>query len=129
MTFANVYANEEMLDALPNGWNTKGYRTLPAPAKGLLKASDIIDLGNRHFEVIHMLGHSSGGIALREQDTGILLSGYVVYDGSVMMGGYKEDSSQYETSLRYLEALPVSIVHGGHFPSCGRTLFHQIIDE
>lgn len=128
-TFADLYANEEMFEALPSGWSTKSYSTLPAPAQRLLEAGDIIDLGNRHFEVIHTPGHSPGGIALWEQDTGILLSGDVIYDGPLMMGGDKEDSSLYESSLRHLEVLPVSIVHGGHFPSFGRVRFRQIIDQ
>lgn len=129
LTFADLYANEDMFDALPNGWNTRTYKVLPAPAKRLLQAGDVIDLGNRHFEVIHTPGHSPGGIALWEQDTGILLSGDVVYDGPLMTGGYEGDLTQYESSFRQLAALPVSIVHGGHFPSFGRVRLHQIIEE
>lgn len=129
LTFADLYANEEMFDALPDGWNTSTYKVCPAPAQRLLKSGDIIDLGNRYFEVVHTPGHSPGGIALWEKKTGTLLSGDVVYDGPLMMGGYQGDSGQYESSLRQLATLPVGVVHGGHFPSFGPVRFRQIIDE
>lgn len=129
LTFADRYANEEMFDALPEGWNTKTYAIPPAPAQRLLQAGDIVDLGDRNFEVIHTPGHSPGGISLWERDTGTLLSGDVVYDGPLIVGGYQADASNYEASLRRLATLPVSVVHGGHFPSFGRVRLHQIINE
>ena len=52
-----------------------------APPTRLVADGDVIDLGDRQFEVLHLPGHSPGGIALWESATGTLFSGDVVYDG------------------------------------------------
>ena len=51
------------------------YEVPAAPATRIVAGGDVIDLGNRHFEVIHTPGHSPGGIALWEADTGICSRG------------------------------------------------------
>ena len=128
-TLADRYANEAMFDALPEGWSTASYRVAPAPAQEILRDGMIVDLGDRHFEVVHTPGHSPGGIALWEKRTGILLSGDIIYDGPLIDDTYHADLGDYEASLRRLEALPVTVVHGGHFPSFGRVRLGQLIRE
>jgi glyoxylase-like metal-dependent hydrolase (beta-lactamase superfamily II) len=128
-TVADRYANEEMFDGAPEGWDTARYRILPAPAGRLLEHGDVVDLGDRAFEVIHTPGHSPGGIALYEKKTGILLSGDIVYDGPLIDDVYHSDVDDYVESLLSLRQLDVSVVHGGHFPSFGRVRFRQLIDE
>jgi glyoxylase-like metal-dependent hydrolase (beta-lactamase superfamily II) len=128
-TLADRYANEEMFDALPAGWDTAAYRVAPAPAQELLQAGAMIDLGDRVFEVIHTPGHSPGGIALWESRTGILLSGDIIYDGPLIDDTYHADLTDYDASLLRLQALPVSVVHGGHFPSFGRVRLRQLIAQ
>ena len=41
-------------------------------------------LGDRHFEVLHLPGHSPGSIGLWERRTGILFSGDALYDGPLL---------------------------------------------
>jgi glyoxylase-like metal-dependent hydrolase (beta-lactamase superfamily II) len=123
------YATEEMFDRLPAGWRTERYRVLPAPAERLLTDGDVIDLGDRAFEVVHTPGHSPGGIGLFEKRTGIFLSGDIVYDGPLIDDAYHSDRDVYHATFERIRSLGVSIVHGGHFPSFGRTRFRQIIDE
>jgi glyoxylase-like metal-dependent hydrolase (beta-lactamase superfamily II) len=113
----------------PLGWEPRAYRVAPAPATGLLRHGDLVDLGNRDFEVIHTPGHSPGGIALFEAKTGILLSGDIVYDGPLIDDAYHSDLADYARTMAMLRRLPVSVVHGGHFPSFGPTRYRQIIDE
>ena len=120
---------EEMFDRLPEGWSTPHYRIQAAPAQRLLRHGDVIDLGDRHFEVIHTPGHSPGGIGLFETATGIFLSGDIVYDGPLIDDAYHSDPALYVETLEALRQLPVTVVHGGHFPSFGPTRFRQLIDE
>ena len=94
-----------------------------------IKDGDVLDLGNRAFEVIHTPGHSPGGIALWEKKTGILLSGDIVYDGPLILDTYHADLSDYDASMARLDRLPVEIVHGGHFPSFGRDRLKELIRE
>jgi glyoxylase-like metal-dependent hydrolase (beta-lactamase superfamily II) len=128
-TVADRYANEEMFDGAPEGWDTARYRIRPAPAVRLLEHGDVVDLGDRVFEVIHTPGHSPGGIALYDRKTGILLSGDIVYDGPLIDDVYHSDIEDYVGTLLAMRDLDVSVVHGGHFPSFGKVRYRQLIDE
>jgi glyoxylase-like metal-dependent hydrolase (beta-lactamase superfamily II) len=118
-----------MFDRLPKDWDAARYRIQPAPAQRLLAHGDVIDLGNRHFEVIHTPGHSPGGIGLFEKASGIFLSGDIVYDGPLIDDAYHSNREDYVATMEHLRNLPVSVIHGGHFPSFGATCYHQLIDE
>jgi glyoxylase-like metal-dependent hydrolase (beta-lactamase superfamily II) len=128
-TCAGRYATDDMFDALPDGWDQTQYEVKPAQAGQLLQDGDVIDLGSRAFEVIHTPGHSPGGIGLFETKTGIFLSGDIIYDGPLIDDVYHSDVGDYVTTLERLAQLPVSVVHGGHFPSFGRVRYGQLIRD
>ncbi|GBQ23986.1 Zn-dependent hydrolase [Acetobacter estunensis NRIC 0472] len=128
-TLADLYANDDMFDGRPLGWDPERYRTPGVVPTHILQHGDIIDLGDRAFEVIHTPGHSPGGIALWESATGVLLSGDTIYDGPLLDDTYHSSPADYRVSLETLRSLPVSIVHGGHFPSFGRVRFGQLITD
>jgi glyoxylase-like metal-dependent hydrolase (beta-lactamase superfamily II) len=128
-TLADRYATDDMFDRMPAGWNQVDYRVKPAHVGRLLDDGDVIDLGDRHFEVIHTPGHSPGGIGLFERSTGTFFSGDIIYDGPLIDDAYHSDVGDYVQTLERLARLPVNIVHGGHFPSFGRTRFGQLIEE
>ena len=117
-TFAEKYASDDIFTALPpEPYVSAEYAVKKAPATRLVEDGDVIDLGDRHFEVIHTPGHSPGGIALWEAATGILFSGDIVYDGPLIEGETELEARQYHASMKRLLDFPVRIVHGGHFPS------------
>jgi glyoxylase-like metal-dependent hydrolase (beta-lactamase superfamily II) len=128
-TVADRYATDEMFDGLPQGWDAARYQIRPAPAGRLLEGGDIVDLGDRAFEVIHTPGHSPGGIALYEKKTGILLSGDIIYDGPLIDDAYHSLVDDYVETLVRMRDLDVSIVHGGHFPSFGKVRYRQLVDD
>lgn len=128
-TLADRYATDAMFDAIPAGWRADTYRVRAAPATRLLDDADVIDLGDRVFTVIHTPGHSPGGIALFEARTGTLLSGDIVYDGPLIDDAFHSHVSTYVETMQRLRALPVSVVHGGHFASFGRVRLRQLVDE
>jgi glyoxylase-like metal-dependent hydrolase (beta-lactamase superfamily II) len=129
-TLAQRYATLDMFESLPpGGFDPARYRVQPAPATRLVEAGDVIDLGDRHFTVIHVPGHSPGSIALWEAATGVLLSGDAVYDGPLIDDAYHSNVEDYLATMRLLQELPVRVVHGGHYPSFGRERFHTLIDE
>ena len=117
-TFADKYVTDDIFTTLPpEPYAAKIYAVKAAPATRLLWDGDNVDLGDRHFEVIHTPGHSPGGIALWELATGILFSGDIVYDGELIEGTTNLEQGQYVQSMERLLKLPVRVVHGGHFPS------------
>jgi len=128
-TTADKWANDAMFNRIPENWDSSRYRVLPAPATEMLGHGDVIDLGNRAFEVLHTPGHSPGGIGLVERKTGIFLSGDIIYDGPLIDDAWHSDREQYVATMEGLRLLPVNVVHGGHFPSFGRVRFHQLIEE
>jgi glyoxylase-like metal-dependent hydrolase (beta-lactamase superfamily II) len=127
-TLADPYATDAMFDAFPPGWDAGRYGIPAAPATGLIGDGDVIDLGDRRFNVIHTPGHSPGGIALFEEATGIMIAGDIIYDGPLVTDCYHSDISDYLETMRRLREIPVSIVHGGHFASFGPERYRAIID-
>jgi glyoxylase-like metal-dependent hydrolase (beta-lactamase superfamily II) len=125
---ADPYVTDAIFDTLPpEPYLSATYTVTPAPATRLLDDGDVIDLGDRHFEVIHTPGHSPGGIALWEGATGILFSGDIVYDGPLIEDTYHADARDYHRSMVRLLGLPVRVVHGGHFPSYGADRHRAIL--
>ena len=104
-TLADRYATEDMFDRPPRSWDTVRYQVRPAPAQRILGHGEAVDLGDRHFEVIHTPGHSPGGIGLFERASGIFLSGDIVYDGPLIDDAYHSDREDYVATLRKLREL------------------------
>lgn len=133
-TLADPYVTDDIFDALPEKpYCSECYAVPSAPATQILDDLDVVDLGDRHFEVIHTPGHSPGGIALWEVKSGILFSGDILYDGPLIEDTYHSNAADYITSMERLLTLPVRLVHGGHFPSFSgerhQKLIRQWLDE
>jgi glyoxylase-like metal-dependent hydrolase (beta-lactamase superfamily II) len=120
---------DELLSALPHaGYDTAHFRQHPAPATRLIDEGDVVDLGNRHFAVMHLPGHSPGSIALWEAASGTLFSGDVVYDGPLLDELDGSSIADYLHSMERLRTLPVSMVHAGHDDSFGRDRLIELAD-
>lgn len=127
-TLADPYVTDDIFDALPPlPYQSATYGLKAAPATRTVHDGDVIDLGDRHFEVIHTPGHSPGGIALWEAQTQTLFSGDIVYDGPLIEDTYHSDPTDYYASMVRLYDLPVRVVHGGHFPSYDSARHREII--
>ena len=127
---ADRFAVVEMFTALPpGGYRQCDYCVAASPATRLLEHGDVVDLGDRVFEVLHVPGHSPGSIALWEAATGVLFSGDAVYDGPLVDDAYHSHPPTYVETLQRLRELPVQVVHGGHFESFGRERLHALVDE
>ncbi len=117
-TFADKYVGDEIFTSLPPApYAHAEYKIGSAPATRLVEDGDVVDIGDRHFEVIHTPGHSPGGIALWEKATGILFSGDIVYDGPLADDVSNDELLDYISSMKRLLDYPVRVVHGGHYPS------------
>jgi glyoxylase-like metal-dependent hydrolase (beta-lactamase superfamily II) len=127
-TLADPYATDDIFTALPPApYSSAEYGVKGALATRILADGDGIDLGDRHFEVIHTPGHSPGGIALLEAATGIMFSGDIIYDGPLIEDAYHSDVRDYIGSMERLLDIPVRIIHGGHFASFSGERYRAII--
>src|SRR5690606_15480213 len=101
---------DDIFSMLPPGWpGAASYAIAPAPPTRILEEGDIVDLGDRHFEVLHLPGHSPGSIGLWEAATGILFSGDAVYDGELLDDNADSSIPDYLRTMERLRALPVRV--------------------
>ncbi|MEN0106431.1 MAG: MBL fold metallo-hydrolase [Pseudomonas sp.] len=121
--------NRLVIDALPHAdFDPHAWRLQPAPPTALLADGDTLDLGDRHFEVLHLPGHSPGSIALYEPRTGTLFSGDVIYDGELLDEIPGADREHYIRSLERLYELPVQVVHAGHEGSFNGERLRELVE-
>ena len=129
-TLADPYVTDEIFTGLPpDDYSSSAYAVPAAPATRLLDDGDIVDLGNRHFEIIHTPGHSPGEIMLWEEASGVLFSGDMVYDGPLIDDAYHSNIDDYVASMERIVDLPVRVVHGGHFPSFDGQRYRELIRD
>jgi glyoxylase-like metal-dependent hydrolase (beta-lactamase superfamily II) len=118
---------DTLVDALPHaGYDIAAYRVAPAPATRLVEEGDIVEVGQRRFEVLHLPGHSPGSIGLWEAETGVFFSGDAVYDGPLLDELPGSDIAVYLKTMERLLELPVTVVHAGHDPSFGRDRLREL---
>jgi glyoxylase-like metal-dependent hydrolase (beta-lactamase superfamily II) len=119
-----------LLTALPDeSFDLRSHRLAPAAATWLLEDGDVIDLGDRAYEVLHVPGHSPGSIALWNARLAELFSGDAVYDGNLLDELPDSDIDAYVQSMRRLRDLPIEVAHGGHGPSMDRRRYRDLIDD
>lgn len=127
-TLADISVTDGIFTALPPApYRSSEYAVAAAPATRILADGDLLDLGDRRFEVIHAPGHSPGGILLWEEATQILFSGDTVYDGPLVDDAYHSDVASYLATMKRIQDLPVRVVHGGHFPSFDGRRYRSLI--
>jgi glyoxylase-like metal-dependent hydrolase (beta-lactamase superfamily II) len=102
------------------GWSVADWNLLPAPLTGTLAEGDRIDLGDRQFTVLHLPGHSPGGIGLMDEGDGLLLSGDAIYDDDILDDLPGASIPDYVKTMERLRHLDCRLVIGGHGPEMTR---------
>jgi glyoxylase-like metal-dependent hydrolase (beta-lactamase superfamily II) len=105
--------------AQPAGFAAGSFRQQPCAQVSEIGEGDVIDLGDRAFEVLHLPGHSPGSIGLWHSSAGVLFSGDAIYDGPLLDELCDSSIDQYCVTMERLMALLVTVVHAGHDPSFG----------
>jgi glyoxylase-like metal-dependent hydrolase (beta-lactamase superfamily II) len=115
---AGYEVGPRFITALPHtDFDLRAFSCPAAPPTRVVEEGDVIDLGNRVFEVLHLPGHSPGSIGLWEAATGIFFSGDAIYDGPLLDELPGSDIPTYMRTMRRLVELPARVVHAGHDPS------------
>lgn len=127
-TLAHLFrALPEPVSRIPYAdWASADYRLQPAPLTRTVDEGDTIDLGDQVFRVLHLPGHSPGGIGLLDEANGIFISGDAIYDGGLVDDLPGCDPSAYRSTMTRLAELEVAIAHGGHGNAMTRDRMHEI---
>ncbi|SAL56574.1 hydroxyacylglutathione hydrolase [Caballeronia terrestris] len=119
----------DLITALPHAeYQMSEYHLRGASVTKTVTEGDVVDLGDRHFEVLHLPGHSPGSIGLWEAASGTLFSGDAIYDGPLLDEIKGADIPTYVRTMKRLRELPVRVVHAGHDTSFGRERLVTLID-
>ena len=117
---------EHTIEALPlDGFDVAGWVAPGAEPTSYASDGDVIDLGDRQLEVLHVPGHTPGSIALWEAATGLLFSGDTAYVDARL--GF-DDLEAAEASLTRLASLPVRRVCAGHDRSFEGDELRRLLD-
>jgi glyoxylase-like metal-dependent hydrolase (beta-lactamase superfamily II) len=118
-----------LINAKPDAdFDVDKYKVQSTSVTRSLAEGDVVDLGNRHFEVLHLPGHSPGSIGLWESASGTFFSGDAIYDGSLLDELPTSNVPDYIDTMKRIRLLPVNVVHGGHEPSFGRDRMYELVD-
>ena len=125
-----TYLTEDSLSALPReGFSVAEHRLPGAEATRLLEDGEVIDLGGRRLEVLHLPGRSPGGIGFWEAESRSLFTSDMLYDGNHGPAWPPEDPEAYLTSQRRLAALPFARVYPGHYGPLDRARALAVIER
>jgi glyoxylase-like metal-dependent hydrolase (beta-lactamase superfamily II) len=103
----------------------------------LFEDGDVIDLGDRQLEVIHVPGMTPGSIVLWEKATGSLFTSDTLFDDPApeLRTKYRpiprpadpQRRAMRVANLNRLRALPVRVVYAGHFGRIRRDRMLELI--
>lgn len=111
------------------GFTVEQYTFHAAEPTQVLNEGDVLDLGDRAFEVLHLPGHSSGCIALYDAKSQELFSGDVIYDGDLLDELHYSHIPSYIQTYERLQKLPVENVYPGHYHGFNRSRYHRILQD
>lgn len=104
----------------PPRWTVGDWQLRPAPLTRMLAEGDRIDLGDRVFTVLHLPGHSPGGIGLLDEADGLFLSGDAIYDDDILDDLPGASVPDYVATMERLRHLDCRLIIGGHGPEMSR---------
>ena len=122
---------EVIVRAVPEpGFDLEGWVAPGAEPTTLLRDGDVIELGDRRFEVIHTPGHTHGSSCLWDPATATVFTGDAIYVDAPLEF---TDPAASARSLERLLALPATLAHAGHERSFGgdelRALAATVIED
>lgn len=129
-TFADPILRTEDFLALPwPGFQASDWNPPAAPATGYLSEGDVLDLGDRRFQVLATPGHSWGSVCLWDAENQIMMCADTVYQGEIFDFLPCSDIPTYIETMRRLRQFPVRAAFPGHGPILDGADFRTVIDK
>lgn len=129
-TFADEFRSwDTLVTALPEpGWTIDTWSLHPAPLTETLAEGDRVDLGDRAFTVLHLPGHSPGGIGLLDEVDGLFLTGDAIYDDEILDDLPGASIPDYLATMERLRRIDCRLAIGGHGPEMTRARMAAIAE-
>jgi glyoxylase-like metal-dependent hydrolase (beta-lactamase superfamily II) len=130
VTFADEFRDwPDVVTRVPvPGWTAADWRLEPAPLTGALDEGDRIDLGDRVFEVLHLPGHSPGGIGLFDAGAGLLIADDAIYDDELLDELPGASVADYIATMERMRRFECRIAIGGHGPVMTRARLREMAE-
>jgi glyoxylase-like metal-dependent hydrolase (beta-lactamase superfamily II) len=130
-TFADEFRSwPQVVTTQPSpGWTIADWSLRPAPLTGTLAEGDRIDLGDRQFTVLHLPGHSPGGIGLLDDRNGLFLTGDAIYDDEILDDLVGASIPDYLQTMERLRWISCRLAIGGHGPEMLEARMHAIAED
>ncbi|MEM7561955.1 MAG: MBL fold metallo-hydrolase [Pseudomonadota bacterium] len=123
-----AFVKDDDFHALPyEGFSACDYAVKACPQAQVIVHGDVIDLGDKAYEVIHLPGHSSGSVGLYNAHSRQLFSGDVVYDGALLDDLEDSVIVDYLESMQGLLELKTDEVRPGHYHSFSRRRLQELV--
>jgi glyoxylase-like metal-dependent hydrolase (beta-lactamase superfamily II) len=137
---ASIYVSDDMFTALPHeGYSSASYRMTGAVPTIVFDDGDVIDLGGRKIEIMHVPGRTPGSMVLWERATGSLFTSDTLFDDPApkLRAKYRRASEAPDlggragriANLKRLRDLPVKTVYAGHFGRIKQGRMLELIDS
>ena len=93
---------QEILDRNPMDANRFGFFFQPFKGQiSYLTENDLVNLGEDEFKILHVPGHSPGSIAFYNEEQKLMISGDVLFEGSIGRTDlYKGDHDQLISNIK-----------------------------
>ena len=96
---------EAICTTLPEGVTQQDHQTRPWSISRKIGDGDVLDIGGRTLEVVHVPGHTDDSIVLLDRDAGFLWSGDSFYVGPIWLFFPETDLAAYQKSVAKLASL------------------------
>lgn len=96
---------EALCKSLPEGVTPEDHQTKPFSISQTIAEGDVVDIGGRKLEVLHVPGHTDDSIALLDRSAGLLWSGDSFYAGPIWLFFPETDLVAYQKSVAKLASL------------------------
>lgn len=123
---------EALCKGLPKGVTREDHQIRPYSISQTIEDGDVLDIGGRKLEVLHVPGHTDDAIGLLDRDAGFLWSGDSFYEGPIWLFFPETDLVAYQESVAKIASLApnlTAVFPGHNTPKADPALLVQLRDK
>jgi len=113
---AGDFLPDAFCKGVPDDVDVSMFFTKPWKASRYVQDGEVLDLGGRTLEVLHVPGHTPDAVALLDAGNRLLFTGDTFYDASLWLFVQETNADDFATSIARLAALESDVDHllGAH---------------